>query len=97
MYFYRALILAALMKSLVNENVSLIYSDFINEGQTISFSRDLLELHAYSYQNSLVGSRLNSFSPGLVKAMASEWSHYFNKLSYPSYGWTLTSSFKYPF
>jgi hypothetical protein len=29
--------------------------------------------------------------------MASEWSHYFNKLSYPSYGWTLTSSFKYPF
>lgn len=63
----------------------------------IFFNHDLMEFHAYSFQHSLGGTQLSSFSPNLVKAMVKQWPVYFNKLGAANFGWTKNLKFKYPF
>jgi len=58
---------------------------------------DLLEFHAYSYQHSLGGLQLNSFTPDVVRSLAAQYPTYFRTLSYVNFGWTSSASFVYPF
>ena len=58
---------------------------------------DLLEFHAYSYQHSLGGLQLNSFTPDVVRGLATQYPTYFNTLGYTNFGWTSLASFVYPF
>lgn len=58
---------------------------------------DLLEFHAYSYQHSLGGLQLNSFTPDFVRGLATQYPTYFNTLGYSNFGWTSLASFVYPF
>ncbi len=58
---------------------------------------DLLEYHAYSYQHFIGGLKLNSFTPSVVRNLATQYPIYFNSLGYMNYGWTRTASFTYPF
>lgn len=83
--------------SLVGQPTSLINEHFIFDGSPVYFNHDLLEFHAYNYQYSLGGTRLNSFNSGLVKAMAKQWPSYFNQLGANNFSWTSNSNFKYPF
>ena len=79
--------------TLAGQSASLMNQHFIFEGNPVFFNHDLLEYHAYSYQHSLGGAQLNSFSPGLVKAIAKQWPSYFNKLGAINFNWTRNSNF----
>jgi RHS repeat-associated protein len=83
--------------ALAGQPTSILKQSFVYNGQTIRFNHGMMEFHAYSYENSLGGTQLNSFSPDLVKAMAKQWPSYFNMLGYRNFGWTGTSNFIYPF
>lgn len=61
---------------------------------TIEFV-DMLEFHAYSFQNSLGGSSLNSFDN--IRSIATKYGDLFNKLGYINFGWTSNVTYKYPF
>lgn len=58
---------------------------------------DLLDFHAYSYQHSLGGLQLNSFTRDVVRGLATQYPTYFNTLGYTNFGWTSLASFVYPF
>ncbi len=58
---------------------------------------DMLEFHAYSYQNVLGGVKMNSFTPDMMRNMMSNYPSYFNSLNYTNFGWTNSASFRYPF
>ncbi|GAB1403565.1 hypothetical protein MASR1M74_07430 [Lentimicrobium sp.] len=83
--------------ALAGQPTSILRQSFVYNGQTVRFNHDLMEFHAYSYQNSLGGTQLNSFPPDLVRAMAKQWPSYFNMLGYTNFGWTGTTSYIYPF
>lgn len=88
---------ASQFAALTGQSASLMNQYFIFDGNPVYFNHDLLEFHAYSYQYSLGGAQLNSFSSGLVKAMAKQWPSYFNKLGAINFNWTTNSNYKYPF
>lgn len=88
---------ASQFAALAGQSASLMNQHFIFGGNPVYFNHDLLEFHAYSYQYSLGGAQLNSFSSGLVKAMAKQWPSYFNKLGAINFNWTTNSNYKYPF
>lgn len=58
---------------------------------------ELMEFHAYSYQNSLGGLELNSFPRNVVTSLAEKFPFYFDCLNYSNFKWTSTASFVYPF
>jgi hypothetical protein len=72
--------------ALAGQSSSILTSDFLN----------MLEYHAYSYQNTLGGTFVNSFT----RAEISNWlNNYtlFNSMNYLSFPWTSNHSFVYPF
>ncbi len=58
---------------------------------------ELMEFHAYSYQNSLGGLELNSFPRNIVTSLVEKFPLYFDCLNYSNFKWTSTASFVYPF
>jgi hypothetical protein len=83
--------------ALAGQYTSILRQSFIYNGQTISFTHDMMEFHAYSFQHSVGGTQLNSFPPDLVSEMAKQWPGYFKMLGYTNFGWTNTTHYKYPF
>ena len=58
--------------------------------------RNMLDYHAYSYQNSLGGTSLNSFTRSEIL----NWSNtitQFNSMGYLKFPWTFNHSFRFPF
>ncbi len=74
--------------ALANQSRSLLYKPYFDE---------LLDYHAYSYQNSLGGLKYNSFSNNDVMRLATQYPNYFKSLNYMMFNWTHSASFKYPF
>ncbi len=56
-----------------------------------------MDFHAYNYQHSLGGVRLNSFTPDIVRGLATKFPKWFSSLSYTNFGWSSSASFVYPF
>ncbi len=57
---------------------------------------DVLDFHAYSYQHSLGGLQLNSYTRAEILHWSTTYSH-FNSMNYINFPWTLNHSFIYPF
>lgn len=71
-------------------------------GQSSSLLRqrgftDLLEFHAYSYDNSLGSGNMGGFTPAKVGELMRRFPNYFHQLSYTNYPWTANHNFIYPF
>ena len=76
------------------------FGELAGEAQQILFKTgfsELLEFHAYSYQHSLGGAHLNSFTPDVTRRLAEKFPIYFHSLSFTNFGWTSSASFIYPF
>ena len=56
---------------------------------------DMLEFHAYSFQNSLGGKSFNAFDN--IRSVASKYGDLFKRLSYVNFSWTSNVTYKYPF
>jgi RHS repeat-associated protein len=70
-------------------------------GQPASLIRNpdfmnMLDFHAYSYQNSIGGLQLNSFEKGEILRWSSTYSQ-FNSMNYINFPWSFNYSFVYPF
>jgi RHS repeat-associated protein len=72
--------------ALAGESAAILTSDFV----------DMLDFHAYSYQNSLGGLHLNSYTQEEIIRWANTY-HQFKAMNYQNFSWTFNHSFIYPF
>ena len=72
--------------ALAGQPASILTPDFIS----------MLEFHAYSYQNSLGGLQLSSFTRENIIRWSTTYNQ-FNAMNYLSFPWTFNHSFVYPF
>ena len=72
--------------ALAGETRSLLTQDFLN----------MLDFHAYSYQNSLGGTSLNSFTRSEILNWSNKITQ-FNSMGYSNFSWTFNHSFRFPF
>lgn len=74
--------------SLAGQSSNIITRDFI----------ELMEYHAYSYENTVLGSsNYGGFDKDQVKYLLETFPEYFSKMSYTNFSWTQNHSFVYPF
>ncbi|MDR1114929.1 MAG: RHS repeat-associated core domain-containing protein, partial [Tannerella sp.] len=71
-------------------------------GQSASLLRqpgfmDMLEFHAYSYQNTLGGTQFSSFTRAEIINWQNTYPQLFNSMGWMSFPWTSAHSFSYPF
>ena len=72
--------------ALANNASKLLTSDFL----------DMLDYHAYSYQNALGGLHLNSYTREQIMSWSRSYSQFYN-MNYICFPWTSNHSFIYPF
>ncbi|MBU1014060.1 MAG: hypothetical protein KKG99_13760 [Bacteroidetes bacterium] len=72
--------------ALAGQSRTLLTQDFL----------DMLDFHAYSYQNSLGGLQLNSFTRDQIINWGTIYPQ-FNSMNYTNFHWTFNHSFVYPF
>jgi len=82
--------------SLAGQQSSLLQQSFIYNDEIFNFG-NLMDYHAYSYQNAIGGTTLNAFPRGLVNALQTQFPSYFNSMNYTNFGWTNTASYTNPF
>ena len=59
--------------------------------------KDMLDFHAYSYQNSIGGLQYNSFTREEIKIWMSTFPEYFKLTNYINFPWINNVTFNYPF
>ncbi|HOK36256.1 MAG TPA: hypothetical protein PK642_02590 [Paludibacteraceae bacterium] len=72
--------------ALAGQRASILTQDFI----------DMLDFHAYSYQNSIGGLQLNSYTREEILHWSTTYSQ-FNSMNYINFPWSFNHSYIYPF